>query len=378
MKILICSADLYAGGAETVLHTIVERLLKEGQDITLLASPSRDKDIKGTIYEHVHFIRARIHKKTGKRFSPVVICNFVARKLYRLYSLLRVNLHKYDVCIAIKEGVEIKDCSYVRAKKRILFIHCDLRAKSFIILSKFPSFQAANSFIAEHYDKVVCVSETAREGYLETIGDTNNLCVLYNPIDWNRIRMLAKEECSYSKNPERPLIIAVGRLDDLKNYMTLLKACSLIKDKISFDLWIIGDGPQYDMLEEYIHCNDLSFVKMFGKISNPYPLMRQGDLFVSTSLSESYGLAIQESLVLGVPVIAVNCQGVAESFDKRYGVLIENSADELGKTILDVLDTPLELLSYRNNIRDYYSVSSIYEERLDKICKLLETCGAVD
>ena len=106
--------------------------------------------------------------------------------------------------------------------------------------------------------------------------------------------------------------------------------------------------------------------------------MRQGDLFVSTSLSESYGLAIQESLVLGVPVIAVNCQGVAESFDKRYGVLIENSADELGKTILDVLDTPLELLSYRNNIRDYYSVSSIYEERLDKICKLLETCGAVD
>ena len=373
MKILICNDWLFGGGAETVLYTLVERLLKDGHDITILASPKSDDEAETGIYKNVHYRRMRLPKKPGKSYSPGVICNVVARKLYRLYGLIRIKFYKYDLCIAMKEGVHLKDTSRIRAKRRIAWIHCDLKFFSCIILDVFHSFNVAHKVMANKYEKVICVSETAKRGYLETIGDTNNLCVRYNPIDWRRIRTLSEQKCDCNKNPERPLIVAVGRLVSTKNFITLLKACSLLKDKLSFDLWIIGGGPEYDSLSEYICKNDLDFVKLFGDISNPYPYVKQGDLFVSTSVSESYCLAIQEALILGVPVVAVKCPGVEESLDTRFGVLIENTVDELTNTIRDMLCTPGKLLSYRNKIQDDYSVSSIYEDRLEDICKLIET-----
>ncbi len=373
MKILICNDWLFGGGAETVLYTLVERLLKDGHDITILASPKSDDEIEGTIFSKVHFIRMRLPRIKGKPYSPRVICNFVSRKLYRFWGLIRIQFHKYDLCIAMKEGVHIKDCTRIRAKRRIMWIHCDLRIFSSIILDVFHSLQKAKDFIANNYEKVICVSETTKEGYLETIGDTNNLCVMYNPINWERIRTLSEQKSQIYKNQGRPLIVAVGRLVGIKNFETLLEACNLIKHKVQFDLWIIGGGPRYGMLEDYIRSNDLNFVKMLGDIINPYPLMKQADLFVSTSVSESYGLVIQESLILDVPVVAVKCQGVEESLNTRFGVLINNSAEELAEAIFDLLSNPSKLLSYRDQIREQYSVSSLYEARLEKICELIET-----
>ena len=44
MKILICNEWLFGGGAETVMYTLVEQLLKDGHDITILASPKSDDE----------------------------------------------------------------------------------------------------------------------------------------------------------------------------------------------------------------------------------------------------------------------------------------------------------------------------------------------
>ena len=377
MKILICNEWLFGGGAETVMYTLVERLLKDGHDITILASPKSDDEANTAIYRNVHYRRMRLPVIKGKPYSPRVICNLVARKLYRLFGLIRIKFYKYDLAIAMKEGVHLKDTARVRAKRRIAWIHCDLQFFSCIILDVFHSFKTANKVLSKKYEKVICVSKTAEKGYLETIGDTNNLCLRYNPIDWRRIRTLSEEECAFRKDPEKPLIITLGRLVSTKNYITLLKACNLLKDELSFNLWIIGGGPEYDLLDEYIHSNNLCFVKLFGDISNPYPYVKQGDLFVNTSVSESYCLVIQESLILGVPVVAVKCPGVEESLDTRFGVLFENSVEELAKNIQDMVCTPGKLLSYRSRIQEEYSVSSIYEDRLEDICKLIEASDEV-
>ena len=377
MKILLCNSWLFGGGAETVMFNLVERLLEEGHDITVLASPPSDDDIKGTIYEKVHYIRMRIPTRSGKKYSPKVICNFFARKLFRIYGLIRMRFYKFDLAISIKEGVHIKDCSRIRAKRRISWIQCDLRDFPFMITNAFSSLESANKLITQKIDTVVCVSETAKEGYIKTIGDTGNVTVLYNPINWKRIRMLSDKECDHHRDPERPLIVAMGRLVESKGFMTLLKACSIIKDRLQFDLWILGEGPFRDKLEDYIRSNDLNFVKLFGDVSNPYPLIKQGDLFVSASVSESYGLAIQESLILGVPVVAVKNPGVAEWFDTRFGILIDDSADELAANILDLLGTPSLLDSYRNMLRNDYPMEPLYEERMEKTIRLLEVDGNV-
>ena len=88
----------------------------------------------------------------------------------------------------------------------------------------------------------------------------------------------------------------------------------------------------------------------------------------SSSISETYGLSVQEALIVGVPVVAVKCSGIIESLDPRFGVLIDNSSEELAGTIRRLFENPSELDGYRKTIAQEYSLDSLYEERMDKIC----------
>ena len=72
---------------------------------------------------------------------------------------------------------------------------------------------------------------------------------------------------------------------------------------------------------------------MPGYVSNPYPILGKMNLFVCSSRSEGYSLALAEALVLGVPAVSTNCSGPNELLDgNRYGVLC-NSYEELEAAI---------------------------------------------
>ena len=105
---------------------------------------------------------------------------------------------------------------------------------------------------------------------------------------------------------------------------------------------------------------------------NPYKYLAQADLFVSTSISESYGLAVQEAFILGVPVVAVKCSGIEEVFDTRFGKLIENSEEELACTLKEIVSNPQVLQNYHQAIVNNFEVSELYEGRMESICNLWE------
>ncbi len=113
-------------------------------------------------------------------------------------------------------------------------------------------------------------------------------------------------------------------------------------------------------------------MKLLGFQANPYPYLCQADLFVSCSLSESYGLAVQEALVLNVPVAAVRCSGIEESLDPRFGVLMENSFDDAKAVLEELLDDPEKLKNYRENIEKDFPVRDLYEKRLESIFEMWE------
>lgn len=371
MKILICNDYIYMGGVETILHCIVDWFVKKGYDVTVMACPPELETLRKAFPKGVHCILSRWPKKQYKRFSIPFFFNYFARKIYRALFLAFMRFKKYDVCIALKEWFPVLDCLKVRAKKKYAFIHCDLSDFTGYVNYVFGSLSKAKNVMMQ-YDKVICVSATARTGFIETIGDTGNLSIKYNPIDYKRIIKLSKEACSYQKDPSRFLIVAVGRLTPKKNFLTLLESCKLLKDNSNFDLWIIGDGSQRAELEDYIKVNQLNNVSLLGFHENPYPIIMQADLFVSSSVSESYGLAVQEALIFQVPVIAVKCPGIIESFDTRFGVLVDNSANALANTIADFIKDPSLSASYRESIRQNLKPSSLYEDRLEDICDLWE------
>ena len=372
MKILIYNDLIYGGGVETLLRCFTSYFVKKGYDVTIIASPPKTEDFIKAFPPAVHCFRARIPRKKYDHFCFCYILNQLNYKVHRVFFRLKMFFKSYDVVIAFK-SIYIKEVLPFRAKRKYAWVHSDHRSihdKSWF-KKIFPNEKKELEYINK-YDRIVCVSETAKKGIVKTVGDTGNLCVLYNPIDVAAIKKLANKECKFVKDISKKLLVSTGRLDSDKNYMMLLETCLLLSNKLSLELWIIGDGPQKKELEEYINVNKLINVHLLGFQANPYPIMKQADIFISSSINETYGLAIQEALILGVPVIAVKCSGVEESFDAKYGVLTDNSAESLSYEIYRVLSNNEIYINYKRNIEEKYPLDQVYNERFEKICELLE------
>lgn len=372
MKIIIYNNLIYSGGVERLFPLLAESLRQRGHEITVLASSGSKEEFDTAFSTEIRCICTGLPcKKFDSKLKSGLY--FLKRKAYKIILLFRGLIKKYDVVIAFKEGHVIKNALKIRAKRRYAWIHADLTffCNTLGFTKPFSSIEDFKKCL-EKYDKVVCVSETTRRSVIEMVGDTGNLCVRYNPIDWQRIRTQAQTKVEITKNQNCPLIVSVGRLDPIKNYMLLLEAGKILYEKQEFEMWILGEGPERNKIEKYIQDNNLEFVRLLGFQHNPFPILKQADLYVSTSLSESYGLSVQEALILGVPVIAVKCPGILEAWDPGFGKLIDNSAEELADTIYQLLNNTEQLESYRKTIEDKYPLKQVFEQRVDEICRLIE------
>lgn len=112
-------------------------------------------------------------------------------------------------------------------------------------------------------------------------------------------------------------------------------------------------------------------VKLLGQKDNPYPYMKMSDYFISTSRTESYGLALQEALILGVPVIATECAAIRETIDEQFGIIVENSISGVINGMRRVLTNPDMSLQYRNAISSAYNTEELWEPRLVQIENVL-------
>ena len=145
-----------------------------------------------------------------------------------------------------------------------------------------------------------------------------------------------------------------------------------LSKKYVFDFWLIGDGELKEEIIKKITQYRLANVKVLGKKDNPYPFMRVADCFVSSALWESFGLAIQESFVMGVPVIAAECPAINEVVDSKMGIITQNSFNGLKQAMEMVLKKPHILNEYKRNIKSNYNCDRLYEDRLKDICSLWE------
>jgi len=78
-------------------------------------------------------------------------------------------------------------------------------------------------------------------------------------------------------------------------------------------LWLVGDGPDRDRVRDRVRDLDLTaHVQFLGERIELPALLRQADLFLLPSESESFGLAALEAMACGVPVVASRVGGVPE------------------------------------------------------------------
>ena len=135
-----------------------------------------------------------------------------------------------------------------------------------------------------------------------------NSTVIYNPLNKNEIIIKSKHKI---KNvfPKKSLkIINIGRYVDQKDQITLLKSLAMLKDKIDFYLIFLGRGILKNKLEKYSKLNNIkNKVKFINFKKNPYPYIKQADIFILTSKYEGLPNVLLEAITLKKFIISSNC-----------------------------------------------------------------------
>lgn len=122
-----------------------------------------------------------------------------------------------------------------------------------------------------------------------------------------------------------PVVLGVGRLTDVKDYATLIRAFALVRDRQSARLLILGEGEERARLEAMVRAMGLSeSVALPGFVRNPFAFMTQAAVFVLSSRSEGSPGALIQALACGARVVATDCRnGPREILDGgRFGRLV--------------------------------------------------------
>ncbi len=367
-QILLINDRLCGGGAEQITQRIAADLAAQGAALTVYAPEGTREELAAHYPAGTRFRRYPFWEGESRRFS---LRWFWQRGCRVLYERVLLRLKRWDCVAAMKEGPCMRLASRLRAKKRLAWVHTDYKTLRWTNWH-FHSDGEERACMAS-FDAVVCVSETVRRGVCETLGDPGNLCVRYNPIDVSGILKKAAYRPGDAVKPaDGPLFVAVGRLAPGKRFDLLLDVCRELSADHRFTLWIIGGGEEEAALRAQLAASGCENLRLLGPRSNPYPYIAQADWLLSASESESYGLTVQEALILGVPVLACGCGGVAESLDERFGILTGLDREALLDGLRRVLEHPELRERYAESIENAYDRDALWSPRLNAIRRLID------
>lgn len=227
------------------------------------------------------------------------------------------------------------------ATKKIVWIHGDVE--------KTKSVSRLCKTYYEQYDEIVCVSKEAESVFVRNFPELKNKTqMIYNIIDKKQIIKLAKESISEKLKKDAITIVTVGRLSIEKGIDIAIETCyELIKKGYLLQWFVCGDGAERKALEEKILEYGLTenFI-LLGNKENPYPYIKQCDIYVQPSRHEGYCLALAEARILCKPIVTTDFAGAREQLGNDKGMIV--SCD------VDALELGIEKMIRSNDIKTKY------------------------
>lgn len=343
-KILFFTENLYGGGVEKISQIILSHFDYNKYDVILYSLCKYEFDpnlfspyIKYKyIYDKLESQDSVISKaiKLIKNKTKLLVYAYTSPQLfYRLF----VN-EKVDVAIAFIEGYATRIVSGApNTIKKIGWVHIELdnyHWSKIAFRNNKEEYQCYKSF-----NTIPCVSQNVKQ-QVDKIFGLSTSRVVYNPIDSQKIQKEAINEDILYQN-EKINIVAIGSLTPRKGFDRLLQVVKRLNTE-DFDLnvTILGKGTEQENLLKIISDNDMSsYVQLIGFKQNPYPYLKQADIYVCSSYAEGFNTAITEALVLGKPVVSTECSGVKEQLgdNNEWGICCENSEEGLYKGLKKML-----------------------------------------
>jgi glycosyltransferase involved in cell wall biosynthesis len=159
-------------------------------------------------------------------------------------------------------------------------------------------------------DVVTAVSEGVADDLIELLAlPPGRVQVVYNPVISDDVAVCAAEPVTHPWfSGGEPVLLAVGRLVDIKDYPVMLDALVAIRRSAPARLAILGEGPLKAELEARARSLGLAdAVAFLGYDKNPYRYMKRARLVIQSSRAEGLPGTLIQSLACGTPVVATDC-----------------------------------------------------------------------
>lgn len=343
---------LNIGGAEKVTLSIIKNIDKKRYTPVLITMNSQGP-LKNEIPSDV-----KLYDIDSLRFRYSVI---------RLMKLLK---HLQPDCI-------FSTLSYASFIIIILKKLLGLRAKIIVresstvscVLKQLPPYKARlfSLLYKKLYpiaDMIIAQCENMKMDLLELLNiNPEKIVRIYNPVDIDTVLTKANAFIPPEYKADELNLVATSRLVESKGGDILLKAFNrLLKYKPTAHLYIIGDGPfKYKMMSICQRLRLEQKVTFMGLQINPYPYVKNADLFILSSRFEGFPNSLLEALVCGAKVVATDCESGPREIlgDEEYGLLAKVN-DE--KSLCRKMKEYLEIESKTGNRGSDFSIDKIIEQ----------------
>lgn len=196
-----------------------------------------------------------------------------------------------------------------------LFGFADLSA---VVTNKFLQISLASS------NHCICVSHTGKENtVLRAKVCASNVSVIPNAV--NSAQFTPNPINRAGPGSDIITIVIVSRLVYRKGIDLLAGIIPLFKERGNVNFIIAGDGPKRELLEEIREKNNMQDqIQMLGALehSDVRDVLTCGHIFLNTSLTEAYCMAIVEACSVGLHVVSTRVGGVPEVLPEYLNVTL--------------------------------------------------------
>lgn len=375
-KIIFVSQALWIGGIETALVNLINKLDYNKYDVTCLITQNyldmaerlniNCRLIVADRHSLVTFTKPYKFKKLYDILEEPQGATRFRRFIWRVLNILFKALENHLYSGYIKE--QLKDESFDTA-----VIYSDRVAEiavKAINAKKFFMFYHHGSIRKEYHDnfgykkseKVIAVSDNIAcelKNYRKKYSD--KIIVINNVIDTAPIIEKSKSPVEDNLFSETKFnIVSCGRLAPVKGLHFAIEAIAKLVAEGYTDInwYIVGGGPIEKELREQIAAHKTEkYIFMLGMKSNPYPYIKNCDLFIQPSLFEGYSLSIMEAKILGTPILATYAAAGNQITNGVDGFLCDTSTETVYENILRLYKNPEELENVKRTLMNFDSDS---------------------
>ena len=360
-KVVFVTKALWIGGIETALVNLLNYIDYDKYEVTLLVLKAEldmleqinskcrvlivDRDENVTFSKKYRF--SRLYHLTEKTEKPsllhramlwtVPMIQWIENRLYIHYIRQLMRNEAFDTAVIYSDVVGEIVVRAIRAKQYLMFYHHGAMRR--VYHDEIAYRQCKN---------IIAVSENQAESLREFCPKyKDKIIAVHNLTDVERIRKKSEDVSEEKFDRKKFHIVSVGRVSYEKGMDIAVRACAeLVKNGYTnVCWWIVGDGPAMSDIKAAVaelHLED--YVVMSGMKRNPYPYIRQADLYVQPSRFEAFGLTIMEAMILGKAILATNSLGAREMIDDgENGLLCEIDEKKMGEQIGQLIQEPVRL-----------------------------------